>query len=217
MPYSICPALESFLQQLDQCLEGLKGVYKIADDFLINGQGDTDEKHVLDHDQNQKNLLEHCKARIIKLNKKFQFKSSAVSFIGHVITKNGLKADPKKVEAVIKMEQPANVTAVQRFIGLVKYLSKFLHDLSELCEPLRHLTHNSTEGTWTHDQEDTLERIKHAFFKAPVLKYFSKTDPTEGQGDASKVGLGFVLMELGQPVTFTSRALRQAELKYSQI
>lgn len=80
-------------------------MYKIADDFLINGQGDTDEKHVLDHDQNQKNLLEHCKARIIKLNKKFQFKSSEVSFIGHVITKNGLKADPKKVEAVIKMEQ----------------------------------------------------------------------------------------------------------------
>ena len=56
------------------------------------------------------------------------------------MTRNGLKADLKKVEAIIKMEQTADVPAVQRFIGLVKYLSKFLQDLSELCEPLRILT-----------------------------------------------------------------------------
>lgn len=217
MPYSICPALESFLQQLDQCLEGLKGVYKIADDFLINGQGDTDEKHVLDHDQNQKNLLEHCKARIIKLNKKFQFKSSEVSFIGHVITKNGLKADPKKVEAVIKMEQTSKCNSSAEIHWASEVLVQVSTRPIRTVRAITPLTHNSTEGTWTHDQEDTLERIKHAFFKAPVLKYFSKSDPTEGQGDASKVGLGFVLMELGQPVTFTSRALRPAELKYSQI
>lgn len=60
--------------------------------------------------------------------------------------KNGLRADPRKVEAVIKMEQPADVPAVQRFIGLVKYLSKFLQDPSEMCEPLHRLTHNSIEG-----------------------------------------------------------------------
>ena len=67
-------------------------------------------------------------------------KYSRVSFIGHVMTRNGLKADLKKVEAIIKMEQTADVPAVQRFIGLVKYLSKFLQDLSELCEPLHILT-----------------------------------------------------------------------------
>jgi len=145
MLYSIS-APECFQQQLEQCLEGLKGVYKIAHDLLIIGQGDTNEKAVLDHDQNIKNLLEHCRARNIKLNKKLQLKSSEVSFIGHVTMKNGLKADPSKVEAVIKMEQPADVPAVQRFIGLVKYLSKFVQDLSEMCKPLHCLTHNSIEG-----------------------------------------------------------------------
>lgn len=124
------PAPDCFQQQLDQCLEGLKGVYRIADDLLIIGQEDTD------HDQNLKNLLERCKARNIKLNKRFQFKSHEMSSIGHVMTMNGLRADPEKVEAVIKMEQPADVPAVQRFTGLVKYLSKFQQDLSELCEPL---------------------------------------------------------------------------------
>ena len=96
------------------------------------------------------------------------------------MTRNGLNADPKKVEAIIKMEQLADVPAVQRFIGLVKYLSKFLQDLSELCEPLRCLTHKKAEWNWTHEQEDAVEKIKDVVSKAPVLKYCSKSDLTEG-------------------------------------
>ena len=113
--------------------------------LLITGQGDTDEKADLDHDQNRRNLLDRCRVRNIKLNKeKFHLKYGEVSFIGHVMTKNGLKADLEKVEAIIKMERPADVPAVQRLTGLVKYLSKFLQDLSELCEPLRGLTHKKS-------------------------------------------------------------------------
>ena len=81
-----------------------------------------------------------------------------MSFIGHVMTRNGLKADLNKVEAIIKMERPADVPAVQRFIGLVKYLSKFLQVLSELCEPLRSLTQKKAEWNWTHEQVDALKR-----------------------------------------------------------
>ena len=93
-------------------------MYKIADDLLIIGHGDTDEKADLDHDLNLRNLLDRCRARNIKLNQeKFEFKCSKVSFIGHVMSRNGLKTDPKKVEAIIKMERPANVPAVQRFLG----------------------------------------------------------------------------------------------------
>ena len=73
--------------------------------LLIIGHGDTDEKADLEHDQNLRNLLDHCRARNIKLNKKkFHLKCSEVSFTGHVMTRNGLKADPKKDKALIKME-----------------------------------------------------------------------------------------------------------------
>ena len=131
--------------------------------LLITGQGDTDEKADLDHDQNLRNLLDRCRVRNIKLNKeKFHLKYSEVSFIGHVMTRNGLKTDLKKVEAITKMERPADVPAVQRFIGLVKYLSKFLQDLSELCEPLRGLTHKKAEWNWTHEQVDAFEKMKDA-------------------------------------------------------
>ena len=132
--------------------------------LLIIGQGDTDEKADLDHDQNLRNLLDRCRVRNIKLNKeKFHLKYSEVPFIGHVMTRNGLKTDLKKVEAIIKMERPADVPTVQRLIGLVKYLSvKFLQDLSELCEPLRGLTHKKAEWNWTHEQADAFEKMKDA-------------------------------------------------------
>ena len=131
--------------------------------LLIIGQGDTDEKADLDHNQNLRNLLDRCRVRNIKLNKqKDHLKYSEVSFIGDVMTRNGLKADLKKVEAIIKMERPADVPAVQRFIGLVKYVSKFLQDLSELCKPLRGLAHKKAEWNWTHKQVDTFENMKDA-------------------------------------------------------
>ena len=131
--------------------------------LLITGQGDTDEKADLDHEQNLRNLLDRCRVRNIKLNKeKLHLKYSEVSFIGHVMTRNGLKTDLKKVEAIIKMERPADVPAVQRFVGLVKYLSKFLQDLSELCEPLRGLIHKKAEWNWTHEPVDALEKMKDA-------------------------------------------------------
>ena len=131
--------------------------------LLITEQGHTDEKADLDNDQNLRNLLDRCRVRNIKVNKeKFHLKYSEVSFIGHVMTRNGLKADLKKVEAIIKMERPADVPAVQRFIGLVKYLSKFLQDLSELCEPLHGLTHKKAEWNWTHKQVAAFEKMKDA-------------------------------------------------------
>ena len=218
MPYGISPAPKCFQQQLDQCLEGLTGVYKIADDLLIIGQGETEEEANQDHDRNLKGLLDNCRAKNIKLNKdKFKFKCKEVSFIGHVLSKDGLKPDPKKVEAITKMERPADVPAVQRFVGLVKYLSKFLNNLSEMCELLHRLTHKDAEWMWTEEQETAFEHIKKAVVGVPVLKYFDETEPTEGQGDASQDGLGFVLMQNGQPVTFASRALTPAEQRYSQI
>ena len=66
---------------------------------------DTDEKADLDHDQNLRNYLDRCRATNIKLNKeKFHLECGEVSFIRHVMTRNGVKADPKKVEAIMKME-----------------------------------------------------------------------------------------------------------------
>ena len=108
-------------------MEGLKGVFKIADDILITGQGETEGEADEDHDRNLKSLLDRCRERNIKLNKKkFAFKCDDVQFIGHCLTKEGLKPDPAKVKTILSMKKPDDVAAVQRLRGMVKYLSKFL-------------------------------------------------------------------------------------------
>lgn len=78
----------------------------------------------------------------IQLNKeKFKFKCPQVLFIGRLLTSEGLKPDPKKVEAIFNMPKLEDVQAAQRFVNTVKYLSRFLEDLSDMSEPLRRLTH----------------------------------------------------------------------------
>lgn len=78
-----------------------------------------------------------------------------------------------------------------------------------MYKPLWCLIHKNTEWTLTHKQEYAFERIKDAVSKVPVLKYFNESDLTGGQRDASKDG--FFRMQLGQPMTFASRALALAE------
>ena len=218
MPFGISPAPECFQKKLDQNLEGLNGVYKIADDILITGRGSSMNEAVNDHDANLLKLLDRCRERNLKLNRgKLQLKCPETPFIGHVLTPEGVKPDPSKVAAILKMEPPKDVAAVRRLVGLANYLSKFLSKLSELCEPLRRLTHKDVEWRWSVEQEEAFQNLKCAVTSAPVLKYFSSTEPVEGQGDASSSGIGFVLMQNGQPVSYASRALTASEKNYSQI
>jgi hypothetical protein len=147
--------------KLDQCLEGLPGIHTIADDILITGQGETYKEAESDHDENMTQFLNRCEKMNIKLNKaKFEYKCDEITYIGHRLTNKGLKPDPNKVEAILNMGTPANVEEIQRFVGMVKYLAKFLPDLSDISEPLRRLTHKDTEWCWTEEQSQAFHTIK---------------------------------------------------------
>ena len=211
MPFGISPAPECFQRKLDQNLQGLKGIYKVADDILITGRGTTKDGAVKNHDANLLKLLERCQERNLKNREKLRLKCT------DVLTPEGIKPYSRKVEAVLKMERPSDVAAVRRLAGLVNYLSKFLSKLSELCEPLRRLTHKGVEWSWSTEQEKAFGSVKQAVTSAPILRYFNSSQPVEGQRDASANGIGFVLMQNGQPVSYSSRALTTSEKNYSQI
>nr|XP_054767488.1 uncharacterized protein K02A2.6-like [Lytechinus pictus] len=218
MPFGISPAPEIFQCHLDQNLEGLPGMYKIADDILIVGRGDSLDEANEDHDRNLRMFLDRCRERGIKLNPdKLEYKKAEVRFMGHIISRDGLKVDPQKVAAIADMPVPDSVESLQRFIGMVKYLSKYLPALSDISEPLRRLTHKDCVWTWNEQQQEAFDMIKQKVCEAPVLRYFDASAPTEGQGDASQFGLGFALLQHGQPVAYASRALTPAETRYSQI
>ena len=218
LPFGISPAPEIFQQRLTQNLEGLAGIHIVADDVLITGRGKTIEEATEDHNRNLTRFLERCRKKGIKLNKqKFQHKMESLHFIGHVLTAEGLQLDPSKVKAVLEMPAPDTPAAIQRLIGMVKYLSKFIPGLSQTTDPLRKLTHKNEPWNWSAACQQAFEHIKQSLSQAPVLKYFDINCETEGQGDASEAGLGFALLQKGLPVMYASRALTDAERNYSQI
>ena len=131
MPYGISPAPEYFQQKLDQNLQGVPGVFRIADVLLITGQGNNKEDADKDHDANLVRLLQRCRERNIRLNKaKFDFKCLQVTFIGHLLSSEGVKPDPRKIDGIVNMETPVDVQGVQRLIGMVKFRSSSLTCLS---------------------------------------------------------------------------------------
>ena len=138
--------------------------------------------------------------------------------MGHLITNQGLKPDPGKARAMLEMPKPTDVAGIQRLIGFVTYLSKFLPKLSNACEPLRKLRVKETEWWWSEIHDQAFENVKHLVSRVPVLKYYD--DPEAEltiQCDASETGLGAVITQNGQPVAFASRALTEVETRYAQI
>ena len=172
LPFGISPAPEYFQHRLDQAIEGLPGVRTVADDILITGEGDTLQEAVKDHDKNLLALLARCREKGVKLNKeKFKLRMSEVPYVGHLLTKDGLKPDPSKIEAIQKMSRPSDVKGVQRIVGLANYLTGFLEKLADICEPLRQLTRKDSEWHWNEEHENAFLRIKQVATQAPVLRY----------------------------------------------
>ena len=75
---------------------------------------------------------------------KFDVRFPEVPFIGHVLSSEGLKPGPAKIDTIIKMDKPEGIAVVQKIVGMVNYLSKFLQSLSDMCDPLRRLTQGCT-------------------------------------------------------------------------
>ena len=149
MPFGIKSALEEFQRRLDECLEGLENIVVIHDDILVFGSGDFIEEATTSHDLAFRALLDRCSGRGLKLNKtKLRFKLSKVADMGHSLGSDGLQADPEKITAIREMPRPTDVQGIQRLIGVVTYLSKFLPQLSTFCEPLRRLTDSQAVFGW---------------------------------------------------------------------
>lgn len=221
MPFGISPAPEVFQQRLELAIQNLEGVKPVADDILIYGEGETDAEAIMDHDRKLIKLLDRCREEGINLNKdKFKLRLKEMPYVGHVLTNTGMKPDSEKIVAIQKMEKPKDVKGVQRFVGLVNYLTRFLENLSQLCEPLRKLTLKNVEYKclkWSYEHDEAFEKIKTAVCNAPVLRYFDAKEATTLQCDASDTRLGATLLQRGQPIAYASRPLTATERNYAQI
>ena len=127
--------------------------------------------------------------------------------MGHVISKDGLKPDPAKVKAVEKMPQPSCKQEVLSFLGRLLQqsikISAPLH--AYVGQPLRDLTTKNAKLTWAKQHDTAFQEVKKLVVNHPFLKYYDCSVEVTLQRDASKKGLGAVLLQNHQPVAFASK------------
>ena len=123
-----------------------------------------------------------------------QFRLPQVSFFGHQWSARGLSPDPKKIATVKRMELPQDVQTMRSFLGLVNDLNRFSPHLAELSEPLRQICRQNMEFELTESVRVAFSLTKEEISKNITLPYFNPKCATTLQTNASKKGLGAVLL-----------------------
>ncbi|KAL0556467.1 hypothetical protein IC582_004981 [Cucumis melo] len=146
---------------------------------------------------------------------KYEFWLKQVSFLGHMVSKAGVSVDPAKIEAVTGWTRPSTVSEVRSFLGLVGYYRRFVENFSRIATPLTQLTRKGAPFVWSKACEDSFQNLKQKLVTAPVLTVPDGSGSFVIYSDASKKGLGCVLMQQGKVVAYASRQLKSHEQNYS--
>ena len=143
-------------------------------------------KDVKEHDEVLHRVMETVEKANIRFNKsKIQFKNETVRYMGHLISKERLRVDPKKVKAVRELPQTKDGGGVCCLFEIVKYLSRYIQNESTISEPLRNLLMKNSAWAWQHEHDDTLTMIKDIPSKHPALSFYDVWKEVSLQTDAS--------------------------------
>jgi len=187
-------------------------VLVFIDDILIFSK--TAEEHA----QHVKSVLTVLRQqRILIKESKCTWGQTELPYLGHIVSKDGIKIDPKKVQAVADWPQPTNLNEIQQFLGLVNFFRKYIQGYTNLCMPLTALLRKNTAFLWTAACQDVFAGIKTALTTAPCLALPDTSENAtmfELVCDASVFGLGAVLIQEGRPIAFWSRKMVPAERNY---
>ena len=139
---------------------------------------------------------------------KCEFWLNEVSFLGHIVSKEGIRVDSKKTKLVVEWKPPRNVTEVHSFLGLAGYYRKFIKGFFMTAAPMTRLLQKNIKFDWSEKCQISFDKLKAFLTEVPIL-----TQPTCGKeyvifSDVSLNELGCVLMQEGKVVAYASRQLK---------
>ncbi|GJU19527.1 reverse transcriptase [Tanacetum coccineum] len=211
MPFGLTNAPAVFMDLMNRVFHEYldKFVIVFIDDILVYSK--TREEH----EDHLRIVLEILRQK--KLYAKFSkcdFWLGQVAFLGHIVSADGISMDPAKVEAITKWPRPTTVTEVRSFLGLAGYYRRFVEGFSLLALPLTKLMRKGEKFVWNEEREKSFEELKRRLVSSPILTLPSGTGGYQIYSDASKKGLGCVLMQHGKVIAYASRQLKPYEENY---
>ena len=229
MPFGLCNAPATFQRLMERCMGdlNLRDCLIYLDDIIIFSS--TFEEH-----------LEHLEAVFARLKEhnlklkasKCEFLKSEVKYLGHVVSEEGVKTDPEKLDALRSWPVPGNVKDVRTFLGFTGYYRRFIKNYASIARPLNdlligHCTNQKGKQKkklkpsvfiWAEPQQKAFEQLIEKLTNPPVLAYADYQLPFKLHIDACCTGLGAVLYQTqagtDRVVAYASRSLKPSEKNY---
>ncbi|KAA0058942.1 pol protein [Cucumis melo var. makuwa] len=211
MSFGLTNAPAVFMDLMNRVFKDFLDSFVIVfiDDILIYSKTEAE------HEEHLRQVLETLRAnRLYAKFSKCEFLLKKVSFLGHVMSSEGVSMDPTKIEAVTNWPRPSNVSEIRSFLGLAGYYRRFVEDFSRIASPLTQLTRKGTPFVWSPACESSFQELKQKLVTAPVLTVPNGSGSFVIYSDASKKGLGCMLMQQGRVVAYASRQLKSHEQNY---
>ncbi|GJR17339.1 putative reverse transcriptase domain-containing protein [Tanacetum coccineum] len=213
MPFGLTNAPAVFMDLMNRvCKPYLdKFVIVFIDDILIYS------KNKQEHEEHLKLILELLKKEELYAKfSKCEFWIPKVQFLGHVIDSEGIHVDPAKIESIKDWTSPKSPTEIRQFLGLAGYYRRFIEGFSKIAKPMTKLTQKKVKFEWGDKQEAAFQLLKQKLCSAPILALPEGSEDFIAYCDASKKGLGAVLMQREKVISYASRQLKIHEKNYTE-
>jgi hypothetical protein len=211
LPFGLSNASALFQEAMDQVFTDCPNTIPYVDDVIIFS-GNMEE-----HKQHLSNVLQQCRAFNIKLKaSKCKFGRSSVTYLGHIVSTDGIRKDPTKVEAIVNYPQPKTPRSLRRFLGMFNYMRKFVNMAADITQPLSNLLKGNPKNIdWSDEANESFLKAKEAIATDALLRHPDFRKPFTLNTDASIKAIAAVLLQDGKPIGFASRLLSKSEKNYS--
>ena len=167
LPYGVKCAPEIFQDRFKNIFSNIEGTDIYIDNIIIWG------RNKIEHDIRLNKVLDRARENNVKFNlNKCKFGQTEIKYMGHRINENGISPDESKIKAISEMPSPKNKQDVQRLLGMLTYVSRFIKNFTNKTEPLRSLLKNEVEFIWDDEKEKAFKNLKEILTTNPVLQFF---------------------------------------------
>jgi hypothetical protein len=210
LPQGIKPATDIFQQRMNSLYHDMDTVDTFLDDTMILGY-DTFDAHLSDLIEVLRRLL----AAGMQVNAgKCKWFNHKVTYLGFIITRDGIKPQPEKIQGILNMRRPTTQRQVRRFVGMVNFYRDLYPKQSETLAPLTNLCGQNKKFYWSEEHELAFNNIKHQMAQETMVTYPQFDKPFVVYTDASEKQIGGIVTQDNKPLGFFSQKLKEPQRRY---